>query len=308
MHKEVISQEALLKIEMDRNNLFAIIDGVAHDDVAGFCCRYEEKSLGGCLYTNEFRKEHENMAPWLIKVDEKAIDFLQDKIWPNDKGWGWFFSLNIHQSHKIKDLVHHFQIWSRIKTVCGKDTLFYRFHEPRLLEDFWNVCRADELKSFWGPMDKIYIKSEEDEFLSYSLDIQEKRSANLNLSFDDLFQVRQEHVDALIKARKRFYIPNSAAILRKNFPARTKDLSETELIKFIEKEKAIAEKHGFNDDASAVQYMSLALVFGSDFYNKEPWAKRVFREEEYARGMSRIERLFAAGKNASKQQSINQKG
>jgi len=118
------------------------------------------------LYQGSSQQAMANVAPYLVALRAGSGNYrrLLEVSW--GKSWGIF----MQSQGLMQDLRKHFRKFLLVQTE-DKEELYFRFYDPRVLRVFLPTCSKDQLKEFFGPVEK-YIMEDEDpgRALVFSLD------------------------------------------------------------------------------------------------------------------------------------------
>jgi hypothetical protein len=103
----------------------------------------EEKAVS--LYRGEPEEDYWAIAPYLISVDPSVLDWIASTLW--EEPWGIFLIADAN----LGELRTHFR---RFLTVCLPDgeNVYFRFYDPRVVQQFLPTCNHAELREFYGPV------------------------------------------------------------------------------------------------------------------------------------------------------------
>ena len=105
-----------------------------------------------CLYSGRLSREVEVAAPHLLEL-APTFAFTSQLL---DMGWGhsWGVFLRIGDP---SDLRPHLRRFLRVQDESGKILLF-RYYDPRVLRVYLPTCRADELRTVFGPISSYLVE------------------------------------------------------------------------------------------------------------------------------------------------------
>lgn len=110
--------------------------------------------------------ELESVAPYLFTYEHQS----PFAYWLKENGWGKSWGVFIETPVSMEDLFLHFRNFLYIKTPEGKD-FFFRFYDPRVLRKLLLRYNPQELKAFFGPIQKFICEDEDGaNALSFSFD------------------------------------------------------------------------------------------------------------------------------------------
>lgn len=102
------------------------------------------------LYAARLGAMLDDVAPHLVSLDLQSpfVDWLLER-W--DRNYGIF----LQSTAPFDTLRKHFRKFLMVKDEAGKKYRF-RFYDPRILRAFLPACTPDELKQFFGPIERLY--------------------------------------------------------------------------------------------------------------------------------------------------------
>jgi hypothetical protein len=108
-----------------------------------------------CLYSGDIPEAVEAVAPHLVQLEHKdsSTRELIKRAW--GKSWGVFLTCE-SSMHRLR---RHLRTLLLVNDWRGNRLLF-RFYDPRVLRAFIPTCRADELKSLFGPIGRFAMESD----------------------------------------------------------------------------------------------------------------------------------------------------
>jgi len=133
-----------------------------------------------CLYSGRLSPEVEAAAPHLIEL-APTFRFTPKFI---DMGWGnsWAVFLRIADP---SDLRQHLRRFLRVQDESGRSLLF-RYYDPRVLRVYLPTCRADELRTVFGPITSYLAEDATGQnLIEFSLDGNQLRERRIGLVPDD---------------------------------------------------------------------------------------------------------------------------
>ena len=154
MDKEKLKQYLL----SNQTKLFCVLDGVAVPDLPTQL--YEMSPPNYCLFSGELEPELAYVAPYVVQLTpgHKFTDWVLNESF--GKNWGIF----VHCPHSITEMRRHFRSLVDVYDEEGNPMIF-RFYDPRVLRQFLPTCETDELKTFFGKVQRYFAEDEADENL-----------------------------------------------------------------------------------------------------------------------------------------------
>jgi len=119
-----------------------------------------------CLYLGDLAPELELAAPYLVQLeyDDRYSRRLIERAYGNS--WGVFLKCDVG----IATLRRHLRRLLSVRAPNGEIVLF-RYYDPRVLRTYLPTCRADELQTVFGPIDRFWVESEDpDTMLEFRVD------------------------------------------------------------------------------------------------------------------------------------------
>lgn len=321
MIKESVDITALYDVKtlitlVEREQLFCIIDGIAHPDVAGFAqerIRQGQASALPKLNNNAYLSS--DAVPYVVRLYPRFWRFLTTEVWPcDDEGlpcWGFFFEVDDAQM-PFDILTEHFRYWYRVELPATGDLAFaptqetakanvpavFRFFDPRLIDAFLHVSNELERAAFWGPVKHILLpRVEHSTHVIFSpIKKIEDRKNTIKREKNTAFVMRHEHLTALELRRLECRIPEFQTYLEKYFEDRFEYLQIEDRDAFIRKGLRQATKYHFFSERSALGWLSLQLLHGPNFINEKPWALKIMNDKRHTIGHEdRATRLINMG-------------
>jgi hypothetical protein len=108
-----------------------------------------------CLFSGRLHPEVEAAAPYLIELSPnyRFTPKLIEMAW--GQSWGVFV--------RIKDAANlrtHLRSFLRVRNESGR-VLLFRYYDPRVLRVYIPTCRADELRTVFGPIGSYAVEAED---------------------------------------------------------------------------------------------------------------------------------------------------
>lgn len=145
------------------HKLYALIDGAQAFELA-----FSARLMGHELYTifsGDLAEPLAHVGPCLAVIGEPSA-FVQK----------WLEHLGSHAGVLFESAAHFEAVYAHLRSVFvatdeeGQE-YFFRFYDPRVLRTFLPTCREDELREFFGPVERWIVETEDGSaFTSYLLD------------------------------------------------------------------------------------------------------------------------------------------
>ena len=163
----VIAEEQVEVIEEnifpEDANTFVIVDGASNHGLLEKLYSLEPEFL--CLFRGELEPDMAQVAPYLVRL-ERGSEFSN---WILNKGWGKHWGIFVVTYSDIREMRNHLRSLLTVYDENGKP-LRFRYYDPRVLRLYLPTCNAEELKTFFGPVNCFFLEDEDPErMLRYEL-------------------------------------------------------------------------------------------------------------------------------------------
>jgi hypothetical protein len=135
-------------------DIWMVVDAARHRRIFPMLQEYHLEYY--CLYSGTLPPALEAVAPYLVLLDyddREAHRFLQD-AWGDS--WGIFLKSAAH-ANALRRHLREFLV------VRGPDgnRLVFRYYDPRVLRVYLPTCTAEELGTFFGPIDRVWVEGDD---------------------------------------------------------------------------------------------------------------------------------------------------
>jgi hypothetical protein len=118
------------------------------------------------LYNTKSEIDVADVFPYLFYFQLDS-DFSN---WYLNTGWGKSWGIIIQSEYLMEETCSHFRKFLLVKTEPDKE-FFFRFYDPRVLCIFLPTCNVNQLREFFGPVEKFICEDEDADYgLVYSFD------------------------------------------------------------------------------------------------------------------------------------------
>lgn len=100
---------------------------------------------GVSLYKGTAEERYADIAPYLVAVDDDILDWILTTLWADP--WGIF----VQSPASLAELRTHFRKFLLVTAPDGEQW-YFRWYDPRVLENYLPTCTAEELSAFFGPV------------------------------------------------------------------------------------------------------------------------------------------------------------
>src|SRR4051794_18563186 len=135
-------------------NVFAILDGASVPGLVQTLHRCNPERE--CLYRGELDLDIAEVAPYVVLLEPNTefTDLVLNQGWGNH--WG-VFALTPADLFTMRQ---HLRRFLTVHDTSGKPLLF-RYYDPRVLRVYLPTCNSEEITSFFGPVSKFFMESDD---------------------------------------------------------------------------------------------------------------------------------------------------
>ncbi len=132
--------------------LYSVVDTCGASHVKSFIETLESDSTS--LFYGKAKREFQDIAPYLIRLDKQSLQWIQENVW--DEPWGFVFGSQL----EFESLRRHFRRFLLVEGPNGKE-LFFRFYDPRILRSFLKAASKEVVAQFLEPIRFLYVVTED---------------------------------------------------------------------------------------------------------------------------------------------------
>ncbi len=143
---EIVPLSDLQKLASQRQ-LYAILDACDAPAVPPKVKELGEEN-GVSLYRGEAEEDYWAIAPYLVRVDASVLDWIVATMW--EQPWGIFVIANSN----LENFRTHFRKFLTVQMPDG-EKVYFRFYDPRVIQQFLPTCNDAELGEFFGSIQKF---------------------------------------------------------------------------------------------------------------------------------------------------------
>jgi hypothetical protein len=157
-------------------DIWMVVDAARHRRIFPMLRDYHLEYF--CLYSGRLAPALEAAAPYLVQLDyddPEAHRFLGD-AWGGS--WGIFLKCAAHAN----TLRRHLREFLVVRGPDG-NRLVFRYYDPRVLRVYLPTCTGDELSTFFGPIDRLWMEGDDPRML-LEYGFHESRLVERKLSLD----------------------------------------------------------------------------------------------------------------------------
>lgn len=224
------------------------------------------------LYWGELGRLHASLSPCLIRAHQSNWPHLQQEICSRPN-WGiaWVLEGDILAYtllQQLQLLIHHLRRWSWIAD--GEEAQLLRLSDWKVVQTLLQASSAQEVADFVGPATALVtIDGDKITRLQPHLTSSQWKRPQPN----EPKVLTEYQLLALQHMAQAITYRDYLAHLQQHHPE-TEQWSEEERLRFISTHTAQAPQYGFKDKQQQVKLLTLAYLFGDDFYHL-PWVKPI---------------------------------
>jgi len=243
-----------------------------------------------CLYSGILPAPLGIAAPYLMHLeygDRRSRHFLE-QAWGNS--WGIFLRCD----ERLQTLRRHLRGFLKVRDANGNKLLF-RYYDPRVLRLYLPSCSSEELRTIFGPIERIWTEGETAETMlefgfdgnrlvrdEFPLDAAATRPTlpvepGTERHMHDMLTIRASQFTLFSQAEVRKFEDWMVAHLRKFFPRQCASMGEPKLRETVQYGIKRAAAHGLTAKRDVCKYIDVMIVLGRDFDKdkRHSWAREI---------------------------------
>ena len=137
-------------------NVFAVLEGASVDNLLEMLYQYQPEHV--CLYPGDLEPDMAEVAPYLVRLDPGS-EFAN---WVIEQGWDNHWAIFALSVADLRTMRQHFR---KFLVVFNDGQPFYfRYYDPRVLRVYLPTCNAEELATFFGPVECYLLEADAEEY------------------------------------------------------------------------------------------------------------------------------------------------
>jgi Domain of unknown function (DUF4123) len=161
--KEVsaLKSNALKSLSTSSAPLFAVLDSARTERILHFLRNSREEYQS--LYEGPEAQKLSRVAPYLLSLPEgsPALGQLVEQGW--GESWGIYLSCRL----PLKELRRHLRRFLLGESEETRESLYFRFYDPRVLRVFLPTCTTQQWSGFFGEAECFWMESREGEVIKF---------------------------------------------------------------------------------------------------------------------------------------------
>lgn len=279
-----------------RDVVWMIVDSARDPRIFGLLLgSYLEYS---CLYSGALPVSLETAAPYLVHLeyDDRRTQHFLEQAWGNS--WGIFLKCDT----RIQALRRHLRAFLTVRGPSGGKLLF-RYYDPRVLRVYLPNCSSEDLRTVFGPIERIWTEGEPAETIvefgfdgaklvrnEFPIDAPNTRPASpveaRNVSAPEyhspgMLAIRREQFAVFSQMEVRKFEDWMVAHLSKFFARQCRSIGESKLLETIRYGIQRAAFYGLTAKRDVCKYIDVMIALGRDFDTdvRFPWVPRILSRQ-----------------------------
>lgn len=112
-----------------------------------------------CLYGGKAREQFRLIAPYLFRLDQELLQWILDGI-AMQPWWGILLLGPPALSEVRQQLLRYLKVQD-----YNRQSLYFRFYDPRILPPFLQACSSTEICDFFGPIQSFIVQVDSEQFV-----------------------------------------------------------------------------------------------------------------------------------------------
>lgn len=259
---------AMLSAEVEP--IFALIDAAREKTVPRIVTEAGPDAIS--LYRGRRADRLASAAPYLVRMDKNRIGRFASELW--GQGTGVLFG----STASMEELRAHFRRLLIVENEA-RETLYFRFYDPRVLRVFLPSCTPSQARRFFGPVAWFIAetKSNAARFAPPPPQSHAQGSAAPAEPEHELFGLREEQLELFRRDARERFIEGMVALLKKEH---AKDVAAwPDLEGAVRAAVGRAEGYGISREDDLERFLRLMAVLGPTFDDDDalPWAGEILR-------------------------------
>ena len=294
---------------LETGALYAILDGAAHGDIAGYAAELAAEGWAAPLVDLAAHPlASADCVPHALRISPRVWRFLKREVWAPGPdaappAWGVFFELA--QPTPFAEVAAHWRRWLFVEAPLRREAqgalddataerVVFRFWDARLVEAFVAACHAEERAAFFGPAARLLLPQADGSVAP--LERPNGPVSPATATKEQLFRMQADHMTALELRRLELRSLAFRAYLEKHFESGFAKYGIEDRDAFIRAGLREAAERGFFSERAAAGWLSLQLLHGLDFAGRTSRARQILAEPEHTIGAEdRAGRLIRDG-------------
>ena len=139
--------------------LFALLDSARTPRILEILEEIPENWLS--LYEGDGGKEYDTVAPYLVGGLLRQPSLVRILI---EEGWGKSWGIYLTSEEEFMKVRRHLRRFLVVQDE-GRQHLYFRFYDPRVLRVFLPTCSNQQIVEFFGPVSSFLFEAENSKYL-----------------------------------------------------------------------------------------------------------------------------------------------
>jgi hypothetical protein len=270
--------------------LFALVDAARDKERENAVLRLvsEAGRDAASLYSGRRADRLASAAPYIVRITGRIPRFASD-FWEKSSG------VILASASPIEELRAHFKRLLVAETEA-RDTVYFRFYDPRVLRIFIPSCSPAQARRFFGPVAWFLVEGRAggppQRFVAPPPEAQNGASGEPAEAKSEFFGLRDDQIDLFRRDEAERFIERMVALLKREH---MKDVAAWPSVEAAVREAIPrVERYGITREDDLETFLRFMAVLGPRFDEDEAltWAGEILR------GRARVPRRLAALKKA----------
>jgi len=136
------------------NRAYAVLDGASVPGLVNALREHQVEHY--CLFHGDLEPDMQEVAPYVVALPSGGA-FGR---WVLQTGWGEHWGVLLTSQAQLRPLRGHLRNLTTVKGPDGRE-LYFRFYDPRVLQDYLPTCNGEELEAVFGPVTSFLVEAED---------------------------------------------------------------------------------------------------------------------------------------------------
>jgi len=261
LHERKIPSEQLQMLAQG-GNLYAVVDACTVPMVPKKALDVGEQRAVS-LYRGSAEEEFWEVAPYLMKVDPLALEWL--RVNAQKEGWGIFIATKA----ALEEVRTHLRHFLKVQSPRGEIWRF-RFYDPRVMQFFLPICSAAELHTFFGPVMAYGVAEpglKEAKFWQQATDWNSQMSSP-RIEMHPYFRIRPEQEKEFEKYADLVFFRETVLYVKEQHADKVEGLSQDVIAQRVKTAIDRAKSFGLQLEGSILFFLALMFDIAPNFYEQ----------------------------------------
>ncbi|MBL0104971.1 MAG: DUF4123 domain-containing protein [Bacteroidetes bacterium] len=136
---------------------YIVLDAARMDELLDVAIVLNKENLS--LFSGKGEEYLKPVSPYLFSISQTS-EFAN---WAGKIGWSHSWGIYLQTNTPFAEIYKHLRKLILVRTEEGEE-MYFRFYDPRVLRAFLPTCYKDQLREFFGPIEKIICEDVNPDF------------------------------------------------------------------------------------------------------------------------------------------------